>query len=37
VHPQPALALSDGAQSLNLQDFAAMMQGLQIPVHSRAS
>ena len=41
VHPQPERALSDGAQSLDLQDFAAMMQDLPIsmdvPVRSRAS
>jgi 3-deoxy-7-phosphoheptulonate synthase len=28
VHPEPERALSDGAQSLNLQDFAAMMRDL---------
>jgi len=41
VHPQPEQALSDGAQSLNLQDFAAMMHNLPLPigapVRSRAS
>jgi 3-deoxy-7-phosphoheptulonate synthase len=28
VHPEPERALSDGAQSLNLQGFAAMMRDL---------
>lgn len=41
VHPQPEQALSDGAQSLTLQGFAAMMQNLPLPigaqVHSRTS
>jgi 3-deoxy-7-phosphoheptulonate synthase len=41
VHPQPEQALSDGAQSLNLQGFAAMMQNLPLPIdapiRSRAS
>jgi 3-deoxy-7-phosphoheptulonate synthase len=36
VHPHPERALSDGAQSLNLQDFAAMMQGLSIPMNGPA-
>ena len=30
VHPQPERALSDGAQSLDLQDFAMMMQNLPV-------
>jgi 3-deoxy-D-arabino-heptulosonate 7-phosphate (DAHP) synthase len=34
VHPHPERALSDGAQSLNLQDFAAMMQDLPIAVEA---
>jgi 3-deoxy-7-phosphoheptulonate synthase len=32
VHPQPEQALSDGAQSLTLQGFAAMMQNLPLPI-----
>jgi 3-deoxy-7-phosphoheptulonate synthase len=32
VHPQPERALSDGAQSLNIPGFAAMMQDLPVPV-----
>jgi 3-deoxy-7-phosphoheptulonate synthase len=32
VHPHPERALSDGAQSLNIQDFAAMMQDLRVTV-----
>ncbi len=32
VHPQPESALSDGAQSLDIPGFAAMMQGLPVPV-----
>ena len=28
VHPQPERALSDGAQSLDIEKFAAMMQEL---------
>ncbi|MGB9415767.1 MAG: 3-deoxy-7-phosphoheptulonate synthase, partial [Acidobacteriaceae bacterium] len=28
VHPEPERALSDGAQSLNLQGFAALMRDL---------
>jgi 3-deoxy-7-phosphoheptulonate synthase len=36
VHPCPERALSDGAQSLNLKEFAAMMQGLRAPVRPLA-
>jgi 3-deoxy-7-phosphoheptulonate synthase len=32
VHPQPERALSDGAQSLDIPGFAAMMQDLPVPV-----
>ena len=32
VHPHPECALSDGAQSLNLQDFASMMRTLPVCV-----
>jgi 3-deoxy-7-phosphoheptulonate synthase len=32
VHPHPERALSDGAQSLDIQNFAAMMQDLLVPV-----
>jgi len=32
VHPCPERALSDGAQSLNLEEFAKMMQGLALPI-----
>jgi 3-deoxy-7-phosphoheptulonate synthase len=32
VHPHPEQALSDGAQSLDIQDFAAMMQDLPVTV-----
>jgi 3-deoxy-7-phosphoheptulonate synthase len=28
VHPHPERALSDGAQSLDIDNFAAMMEGL---------
>jgi len=32
VHPCPERALSDGAQSLNLEEFARLMQGLSAPI-----
>jgi 3-deoxy-7-phosphoheptulonate synthase len=32
VHPCPERALSDGAQSLNLDEFARLMQGLHAPI-----
>jgi 3-deoxy-7-phosphoheptulonate synthase len=38
VHPEPEVALSDGAQSLTFAGFAAMMDGLRIPlrhIHQR--
>ncbi len=32
VHPCPERALSDGAQSLDLEGFALMMHGLSVPL-----
>jgi 3-deoxy-7-phosphoheptulonate synthase len=32
VHPCPERAMSDGAQSLNLDEFANLMQGLSAPI-----
>ena len=37
VHPCPERALSDGAQSLNLEEFARLMQGLSAPLRPLAS
>jgi 3-deoxy-7-phosphoheptulonate synthase len=37
VHPCPERALSDGAQSLNLDEFARLMQGLHAPIRSVAA
>jgi 3-deoxy-7-phosphoheptulonate synthase len=37
VHPCPERALSDGAQSLNLQEFAKVMEGLSAPLRSVAA
>jgi 3-deoxy-7-phosphoheptulonate synthase len=37
VHPCPERALSDGAQSLNLDEFAALMKGLSAPIRPVAS
>jgi 3-deoxy-7-phosphoheptulonate synthase len=37
VHPCPERALSDGPQSLNLPDFAALMQDLERPARTRAA
>ena len=37
VHPCPERALSDGAQSLNLDEFAKLMQGLHAPIRSVAA
>ena len=34
VHPCPERALSDGAQSLNLDEFARLMKGLSAPIRS---
>ncbi len=34
VHPCPERALSDGAQSLNLDEFGRLMQGLSAPIRS---
>jgi 3-deoxy-7-phosphoheptulonate synthase len=36
VHPCPERALSDGAQSLNLEEFARLMQGLAAPIRAVA-
>jgi 3-deoxy-7-phosphoheptulonate synthase len=36
VHPCPERALSDGAQSLNLDEFAKLMKGLTAPIRSVA-
>ena len=36
VHPCPERALSDGAQSLNLDEFAKLMKGLSAPIRSVA-
>jgi 3-deoxy-7-phosphoheptulonate synthase len=33
IHPDPATALSDGPQSLTLEDFDALMQTLSDRVH----
>jgi 3-deoxy-7-phosphoheptulonate synthase len=32
VHPCPERAMSDGAQSLNLDEFAKLMKGLSAPI-----
>jgi 3-deoxy-7-phosphoheptulonate synthase len=37
VHPCPERALSDGAQSLNLKEFAKVMEGLSAPLRSVAA
>jgi 3-deoxy-7-phosphoheptulonate synthase len=37
VHPCPERALSDGAQSLNLKEFAKVMESLSAPLRSVAS
>jgi 3-deoxy-7-phosphoheptulonate synthase len=37
VHPCPERALSDGAQSLNLDEFAKLMKGLSAPIRSVAT
>ena len=37
VHPCPERALSDGPQSLNLPDFAALMEELERPLRTRAA
>jgi 3-deoxy-7-phosphoheptulonate synthase len=37
VHPCPERALSDGAQSLNLDEFARLMQGLSEPIRPVAA
>jgi 3-deoxy-7-phosphoheptulonate synthase len=37
VHPCPERALSDGAQSLNLEEFAKLMKGLSAPIRSVAT
>jgi 3-deoxy-7-phosphoheptulonate synthase len=37
VHPCPERALSDGAQSLNLQEFAKVMEGLSAPLRPVAA
>jgi 3-deoxy-7-phosphoheptulonate synthase len=37
VHPCPERALSDGAQSLNLKEFAKLMEGLSAPLRSVAA
>jgi len=36
VHPCPERALSDGAQSLTLDEFARLMKGLSAPIRSVA-
>jgi len=37
VHPCPERALSDGAQSLNLEEFAKLMKGLAAPIRPVAT
>ncbi len=37
VHPCPERALSDGAQSLNLDEFATLMKGLHAPIRALVS
>jgi 3-deoxy-7-phosphoheptulonate synthase len=37
VHPCPERALSDGAQSLNLDEFATLMHGLHAPIRPLVS
>ena len=37
VHPCPERALSDGAQSLTLDEFARLMKGLSAPIRSVAT
>ena len=34
VHPCPERAMSDGAQSLNLDEFAKLMKGLSAPIRA---